>query len=461
MSSFRKFGGMNFSSHNNIVKHNILNANTSSFKNSGALNSKELFLSHVDMSGNSLLNVGNIYFENGTILDGSFNIPTLEQTLSVGNSAGIYDIDMTANSLLNVNKIYFMNGTYIDASFNSNLSLNQVLSFGNSAGTCDIDLNDKSLINVNKISSGSSGNILIDNHLIMADDVLVPYAINRQISSSFFNVINAYDSNYNDAFLKSSQIYQHDSLLTFYNNADTTNNHSANYIFACNKLGQNKCVPMQYNAMSFQIDLSCNDLSLNVVKYVANNDAINNFTGITNVGHNFWGNIYLNTLGNYLQFPDGTRQTTAPIITPPNAVILLASMDISCNPTGQIVKHFQTTIESNSIYLLTGICYMRNNTSFSSLSQYAHVELYNAIYDIKTATITDLNELSDYTSHFGGTYLYTSPTTGGNVNSITYSMILLGSDFPSGSISFGMSFNGTSGQNVVIGWNTVRLIKIA
>lgn len=458
MSSFRKFGGMNFSSHNNIVKHNILNANTSSFKNSGALNSKELFLSHVDMSGNSLLNVGNIYFENGTILDGSFNIPTLEQTLSVGNSAGIYDIDMSANSLLNVNKIYFINGTYIDASFNSNLSLNQVLSFGNSAGTCDIDLNNKSIINVNKISSGSSGNILIDNHLIMADDVLVPYAINRQISSSFFNVINAYDSNYNDAFLKSSQIYQHDSLLTFYNNADTTNNHSANYAFACNKLGQSKCSVMKCNAMSFQIDVSCNDLSLNVVKYVANNDAINNFTGITNVGHHFWGNIHLNTLGNYLQFPDGTRLTTAPV---EHTVNLLASKDISCNTTGQIILPFSTTISTNSTYLLTGICYIRNNTSFSLLSQYAHVELYNANRNVATATIDSSNAINKYTCHFGGNYLYTNG--GNNINSITYSMIVLGSDFPSngGAISFGMYYNGTSGQNVVIGWDTVRLMKLS
>jgi hypothetical protein len=66
MATFRKYGGTNFSPISNIVRHDILNSKSSSFNTTGLYNSKEIYLSHIDMSGNSLLHVGNIIFQDGT-----------------------------------------------------------------------------------------------------------------------------------------------------------------------------------------------------------------------------------------------------------------------------------------------------------------------------------------------------------------------------------------------------------
>jgi hypothetical protein len=105
MATFRKYGGTNYSPISNIVRHNILNSKNSSFNTSGLYNSKETYLSHVDMSGNSLLHVGNIFFQDGTSLSSGTAInPGLQQVLTNGSSAG-------GLSMTNVGGITYSGGT--------------------------------------------------------------------------------------------------------------------------------------------------------------------------------------------------------------------------------------------------------------------------------------------------------------------------------------------------------------
>ena len=67
MSTFRRYGGLNYSANNNITRSRILNSEQLNINNySGQQNSKEVFASHVDMSGNSILHTGCIYFQDGT-----------------------------------------------------------------------------------------------------------------------------------------------------------------------------------------------------------------------------------------------------------------------------------------------------------------------------------------------------------------------------------------------------------
>lgn len=74
MSSFRKFGGLHFSPNNNIVKSYITNAKqTNSNTSYGQKNSKEVFDSHLDINGNSILHTGNIYFQDGTSMSTAGN----------------------------------------------------------------------------------------------------------------------------------------------------------------------------------------------------------------------------------------------------------------------------------------------------------------------------------------------------------------------------------------------------
>jgi hypothetical protein len=64
-SSFRKYGGLNYASSNNIVRNHYCNSDNLTISDKiGLLNSKILNESHIDMSGNSILGVRDIYFYN-------------------------------------------------------------------------------------------------------------------------------------------------------------------------------------------------------------------------------------------------------------------------------------------------------------------------------------------------------------------------------------------------------------
>ena len=69
MSSFRRYGGLNYSANNSITRSYISNSEQMNVNNySGQKNSKETFASHVDMSGNSILHTGCIYFQDGSFM---------------------------------------------------------------------------------------------------------------------------------------------------------------------------------------------------------------------------------------------------------------------------------------------------------------------------------------------------------------------------------------------------------
>ena len=75
MSTFRRYGGLNYSANNNITKSYISNSEQMNVNNyTGQANSKETFASHVDLSGNSILHTGTIYFQDGTSMNTASNI---------------------------------------------------------------------------------------------------------------------------------------------------------------------------------------------------------------------------------------------------------------------------------------------------------------------------------------------------------------------------------------------------
>ena len=67
--AFRRFGGIEYAPTNNIVHAEYANnSNINITTQSGLPNTKELFDSHIDMHQNSILNVGCIYFNDGSSL---------------------------------------------------------------------------------------------------------------------------------------------------------------------------------------------------------------------------------------------------------------------------------------------------------------------------------------------------------------------------------------------------------
>jgi len=66
--SFKKFGGLNYSAKSNIISNHYSNSGNLGITDSlGQLNSKIVCLSHLDMSANSIMNIGSLYFMDGTI----------------------------------------------------------------------------------------------------------------------------------------------------------------------------------------------------------------------------------------------------------------------------------------------------------------------------------------------------------------------------------------------------------
>ena len=77
MSTFRRYGGLNYSSTNNITRSFISNSDQMNINNfSGLENTKETFKSHIDLSGNSILHTQSIYFQDGTNMSTAGNIGT-------------------------------------------------------------------------------------------------------------------------------------------------------------------------------------------------------------------------------------------------------------------------------------------------------------------------------------------------------------------------------------------------
>ena len=61
--SFKKYGGLSYNAKNNIVKnHYGTSDNFQSTETIGQPNSKMISLSHIDMSQNSIINIGGLYF---------------------------------------------------------------------------------------------------------------------------------------------------------------------------------------------------------------------------------------------------------------------------------------------------------------------------------------------------------------------------------------------------------------
>jgi len=73
MQNFRRYGGLQYAARNNIIRNHIGNTDNKSVNSAfGQLNSKIVYYSHIDLSGNSLLNMNSIYFLDGTVQSSAY-----------------------------------------------------------------------------------------------------------------------------------------------------------------------------------------------------------------------------------------------------------------------------------------------------------------------------------------------------------------------------------------------------
>jgi hypothetical protein len=97
--SFRKFGGINYNSTNNIVRNRNSNINNYTISNViGEINSNIDLYCNIDLSNNSIINLNKIYFTDGTILSGAsktFDNLTISNNLRVNGLSNLNELSVT------------------------------------------------------------------------------------------------------------------------------------------------------------------------------------------------------------------------------------------------------------------------------------------------------------------------------------------------------------------------------
>jgi hypothetical protein len=185
MSSFRQYGGINRAATNNIIRNRYSNSDNPTISNYlGQPNSKIVSESHLDLSGNSILNVNGIYFTNGdtfingylggnltitgnlevqqgTILDGSLNVSGATQfysTLEVADQA-TFNSQVTANADVQLNSTLEVAD---QATFNSQVTAN-----------ADVQLNSKLEVADQATFNSQVNGLYINNGIFNQDNVIL------------------------------------------------------------------------------------------------------------------------------------------------------------------------------------------------------------------------------------------------------------------------------------------------
>ena len=196
MSSFRRYGGLNFSANNNITKSYISNSEQMNINNySGQPNSNEVFASNIDMSGNSILHTKTIYFQDGTSISSGDSY--WELTGSTGIQYGALSIDTS-----NTGSIYTQNiqakDNVANVNLYTNLTTNGSLTIGSTGTTSNI-YSSTTFYNYAPVSgvTATSGNQLVNK---------------SYVDSKTYQVLNFSPTEVTN--IKKSIIYRYDNTIT-------------------------------------------------------------------------------------------------------------------------------------------------------------------------------------------------------------------------------------------------------
>ena len=101
--SFRQFGGLNYSAKSNIITNQYSNSGNLGITDTlGQPNSKIVSQSHLDMSANSVLHIGRLYFMDGTVQSTAASNTTTAATFPAGIVISGGNISITSTTLGNI-----------------------------------------------------------------------------------------------------------------------------------------------------------------------------------------------------------------------------------------------------------------------------------------------------------------------------------------------------------------------
>ena len=229
----------------------------------------------------------------------------------------------------------------------------------------------------------------------------------------------------------STKIQQSDKALTFKNNSNTTSNDDKSFKFLCNNLGDDtkQTLPLQFNSLSFLVDLSNNSGGL-PVRY----EAFNNSSGTLPIGHNFTGNCYIDgsggTLNPHLTINQKYYYTT-------NRIEYFTNLDNSTDYNGI------TKAGDNAMITYKPLSIAHQG---SGITSGIRIDISNVRLQASNANYYDLSLTTGH--NFYGNCFFN-----GDLNNMKFSQGTINNDYRSVVIGHdaGVSFTGDGG-NMLIGW---------
>jgi hypothetical protein len=274
------------------------------------------------MSGNSLLHVGNLSFQDGTsISSGTIVNPGLTQVLSYGNSAGTYNINMNKNAILDLSYILFSDGKTQNSSYTGWSIPSSDSFYTYNSATLTFDMYGQ----ITNVIDNSISIFGLEDVLTKSGDGGGKAMTNIGNISQTSGTTSLNDTSFNGNITQTGGINNLLNTTTFNGNiSQTSGTTSLNDTSFGGNITQTGGINNLLNTTTFNGNISqtSGTTSLNDTSFNGN---ITQTGGTTSFGGNitqtggtnslntttFNGNMFLNTSGSYLQFPDGTQQTTA------------------------------------------------------------------------------------------------------------------------------------------------------
>lgn len=196
--AFRRYGGITFSATNNSSHSQYSNISSQTIKDSSGLNnSVERFNSHINMNNNSLLNVGCIYFQDGSIQCSAIQGAAATTTESVATTVSATAVaDVEPDLMITSTGLYSTVGEYSNDT--GTCITNEVCSYPFSGDTStEFPIGDyfcSGCINISTSSTdtkceiifASSANIIYDMIYTVSSSqpVIIPFSFGFTVSIS-------------------------------------------------------------------------------------------------------------------------------------------------------------------------------------------------------------------------------------------------------------------------------------
>ena len=316
--SFRKYGGIQFNAHNNYVRSKVSDAGSLNITEKiGEFNSKVICESHLDLAGSSLLNVGNIYYSDGSSPGGTGGVgppgppgpagPTgppgetgaailantqeftgnntfSAETTFLAKTKFENEVDISKGSNININGNIIMNGV---SGTNGNY-----LQFpdGTTQNTAAATPDNVAILENNQEFSGI--NTFTNNNVFSGNNTLS--GANNFNGANIFSNANTFSGN--NTFTKANT-FSGNNTFTVGNTFSGPNTFSGENSFT--------------NANTFGGDNTFSGENSFTAKTTFKNEVDIKDSYDIKVNGNIIMNGASGTNGNYLEFPDGTQQTTA------------------------------------------------------------------------------------------------------------------------------------------------------